>query len=280
MTSAVVILITNSLAVTFSQEWKHFKLKPLLGTAAAADEKTHNIAVLKSERTKTCALTMVFTVQVIGWIGIIAFSFWCTAWLGLQTLLAGTSLSFPMAMLTTQTLIGFVFTFFLPKINRCMPIAWVWILFQLINLGSLCSSRWFGPEKPIATFIVLALGGGPAYIVHITNVQLLSRIVISEQNNIGWVAGLLNNTMTVAQILVGGLSGVFVVCSQPSGGSTIPCPEISEVLFFWTGIGGFVIDLFILALDIFYFEGRIFSTKREINRRESSVLSPSRMSPL
>jgi len=104
--------------------------------------------------------------------------------------------------------------------------------------------------------------------------------VISEQNNIGWVAGLLNNTMTVAQILVGGLSGIFVVCNQPSAGSTVPCPQISEVLFFWTGLSGFVIDLFILALDIFYFEGRIFSIKTEINRRESLLMSPSRMSPL
>jgi len=166
-----------------------------------------------------------------------------------------------MAMMTIQLLLGLIFSFFLPKLNRFFPIAWVWLVNELLNFGSLCSCRWLGPNHTIATFVVLSIGGGPSYIVHLTNVHLISRIVISDDGNIGWIAGLLNNSMTVAQILVGGLSGFFVLCNQPANGSTQPCPQIGEVLFFWIGLIGFIIDLLFVALDLICFEGRIFSIK-------------------
>merc|ERR1719403_390074 len=151
-------------------------------------------------------------------------------------------------MMFTQTLLGLIFSLFLPKLNQVFPTAWVWLLSELLNLASLCSARWLGLNHPTATFIILSIGVGPTYIVHQTNIHLLSRIVISDEDNIGWLAGLLNNTMTVAQILVAGLFGVFVVCKQQADGSTQPCPGIGEVLFFWVGLIGLIIDLLVLAI--------------------------------
>jgi len=288
-TSAIVLLITNSLAVTFSEDkilkitvqsdsqYNHYELQPLLNSSAS-DKKSCSRTALYCWSSESCVLGMVLIVQVIGWIGSLAFTFWYTTWLGLQTSFAGTSLSFPMVMMTLQTLLALAFSFFLPRLNKHFPIAWVWMLFELIFLGSLCSSRWLGLENPIATFVVLSIGGGPSYIVHMTNVQLLSRMVTSDENNIGWVAGLLNNTMGVAQILVGVLSGVFVVCNQPLDGSIVPCPQIGEVLYFWIGLLGLLIDLLILAFDICYFDGQIFSIQAEKKRRKSVRQSLSRMS--
>jgi len=279
-TSAVVLLVTNSLAVTFAHEkrlsttvedislYNLLELEPLSGTEAQY-EKVDTKEVLRCWCGETYVLTMLLIVNLIGWTSIVAFNFWCTAWLGHQISSAGTSLSLPMVIMTMQALLGFVFSFFLPKLNQCFPIAWVWLLFQLINLGSICSSRLLGPENPTATFVVLVIGCGPTYTVHLTNVQLLARAVVSGDSNIGWVAGLLNSTMSLAQILVAGVFAVFLVCNQPADGSILPCPQIGQVLFFWIGLIGFVIDLFIFAVDICYFEGRIFSIQAKVKRRES-----------
>lgn len=271
-TSAVVLLITSSLAITFGQNkdlqvvvesdiiYNHLELQPLLNSATYG-KKSGSRTESYCWKNESCVLGMLLIVQFIGWIGSLALTIWYTSWLGLQTSLAGTSLSFPTFMMTLQSLLALVFSYFLPKLNRHFPIAWVWMLFELIFLGSLCSSRWLGPENQIATCVVLSIGGGPTYIVHMTNVQLLSRMVTVEKNNIGWVAGLQNNTMNLAQILVGGLFGVFVVCNQPADGSIVPCPQIGEVLYFWIGLLGLLIDLFVVGFDILYFEGRIFGVQ-------------------
>jgi len=278
-TSAVVLLITNSLAITLGHDKDpHIAVEDdsLYKNLDLENTKSRSIATLNCQRSEACVLGMVLTVQFIGWIGNIAFTFWYTTWLGLDTSLAGTSLSFPTAMMAMQTLLGLFFSFFLPKLNRRFPIAWVWILSELIYLGSLCSCRWLGPENPIATFVVLSISIGPCIVVHKTNAQLVARLVTSEEDNIGWVAGLLANTMNLAQIVIGGISGVFVVCNIPANGSTVPCPQIGKVLYFWIGIFGLIIDLFVLAIDTSYLEGRLFSigTKK---RRKSAQKSPSRM---
>jgi len=288
-TSVVVLLVTNSLAVTYGKErdeytvnedvslQNHSEPEPPLA-AGDGEQRARSISILNQPRSDAFALVMVLMIQFIGWIGSMTYFFWCTTWLGLQTSLAGTSLSFPMAMMFIQTLVALIFSFFLPKLNRIFPTAWVWLLIELLNLGSICSARWLGLNNPIATFVILAISGGPYYIVHFTNAQLLCRIMISDEDKIGWVAGLLNNTMTAAQVLVGGLSGLIVVCNKQANDSTQACPEIGEVLYFWVGLIGFIIDLFILALDVIYFEGRIFSFKSEKKRREYLQMSHSQMS--
>jgi len=273
-TSAAVLLIANSLAVTFGKEKylgivnkkitfcdNQSVLEPLLGTVAGDRKASSNPSNCWGG--KVCLLVMVLIVQFIGWVSLLAFSFWCTTWLGLQTTLAGSSLSFPMYLLTLQTLLSLMFSFLLPKLNQSFSIARVWFLFELITQGSLCICHWLGPENPIPTFIFLVLGFGPFFVTHQTNAHLVSRLVIGEEDGIGWVAGLLNNTMNLAQILVGGLFGVFVECNEPADGSTFPCPQIGQMLFPWIGLVGLVIDLLILTLDISCFEGRIFSSKPE-----------------
>jgi len=243
-TSAAVLLIANSLAVTCGEEKYLYianenivyddaqsVLEPLLGTAAGDRKASSN--PLNCYGGKVCLLAMVLIVQFMGWISVLAFSFWCTTWLGLETSLAGSSLSFPMYLLAIQTLLSLVFSFLLPKLNRSFSIARVWLLFELINHGSLFICHWLGPENPIATSFFLVMGIGPCLVVHWTNAHLVSRIVIGEEDSIGWVAGLLNNTMNLAQMLVGGVFGVFVVCNEPADGSTLPCPQIGKVLFLY-----------------------------------------------
>jgi len=278
VTSAAVLLLANSLAITFAQDKdSHIFVKDdsqyrddsqYKDLELDDKKKSSSKAVVSRQRSETCVLGMVLIVQFIGWVASHLFNCLYTAWLGLETSLTGTSLSFPMVMMSVQAILSLFFSFYLPILNRRFPVAWVWMLSELIFLGSLCSCRWLGPENPYATIVILSIGTGPTNFVHITNSQLVARMVISEEHNIGWVAALLNNTVNLANIFVAFIFGIFVVCKMPTDGSTVPCPKIGDVLYFGIGLFGLLIDLLVLAIDTSCFEGRIFGIQTLINRRK------------
>ena len=71
-------------------------------------------------------------------------------------------------------------------------------------------------------------------------------------------AALVNNTMTAAQILVGGLAGLLVNC----GASEFGCRSVGSGLFFRVGLGGAAVDVSLVVLDLCYLRSGAFAERR------------------
>ena len=81
---------------------------------------------------------------------------------------------------------------------------------------------------------------------HTSNANILVRRFSRDAAALSFAAALVNNAMTAAQIVVGAFAGLVVDCStrRPD------CPSVGARLFFAVGVGGIVLDLAAVALDV------------------------------
>ena len=219
------------------------------------DDDGDVVASSSARPAPTAALALVLTIQFVGWVGLTTFTFWSTTWLGLGTKLRGASL--PLVALAAQTFVGVGVGPFLPRANRCFGAAAVWIFGELLLLGAVAASRWLGPERPVATLVVVALSGA-SFAPHTSNAQILCRRFSRDEAALSTAAALVNNTMTAAQILVGGLAGLLVSCGEPEFG----CHSVGAGLFFRVGVGGAAVDVALVVLDLCYLRSGAFAERR------------------
>jgi solute carrier family 45 protein 1/2/4 len=223
------------------------------------DDDGDVVASSSARPAPTAALALVLTIQFVGWVGLTTFTFWSTTWLGLGTKLRGASL--PLVALAAQTFVGVGVGPFLPRANRCFGAAAVWILGELLLLGAVAASRWLGPERPVATLVVVALSGA-SFAPHTSNAQILCRRFSRDEAALSTAAALVNNTMTAAQILVGGLAGLLVNC----GASEFGCRSVGAGLFWGVGVGGAAVDVALVVLDLCYLRSGAFAERRPRDR--------------
>ena len=252
-------------------------------------------------------LCVVLFVTFIMWFGNIAFCFWGTSWLGLDTKLTGTTFSLPLVIMATQTLVGIlVLNGPLSHLNRWFGKGHVWLFASFGYTVCLGSCRVLGAHVPVLTLFVMCLGG-VSIACNSSNVYSIVRDIVNDEDSVGWAIGMANNTMPVAQILVGGLTGLMVDCSSSTTFSPAPssfnvsgssiavvhvihpvvpvptrmqqqerrvvCPEIGTVLFWWVGIVGAALIAVSYLVDVACLNGRVFrDTARKNERRRHTTL--------
>ena len=240
-------------------------------------------------------LAVVLFVTFLFWFGQITFCFWGTSWLGLDTKLIGTRFSLPLVAMATQTLVGIlVLNGPLKKMNEWFGRGHVWLLscvgyMVILSLGGI----FLGPTLPLTTLSILSIGG-ISIACNSSNVYSIVRDIVDDEDSVGWAISMANNMMPIAQILVGGLNGLMVVCptypssnvsstsfsssswmsSSPSPLPSVVCPEIGDVMFWWVGSVGAALIVASYLLDVVCLSGRVFRDKlrQQDRRRKSSSL--------
>jgi len=240
-------------------------------------------------------LAVVLFVTFLFWFGQITFCFWGTSWLGLDTKLIGTRFSLPLVAMATQTLVGIlVLNGPLKKMNEWFGRGHVWLLSCVGYMIILACSCLLGPTLPLTTLSILSIGG-ISIACNSSNVYSIVRDIVDDEDSVGWAISMANNTMPIAQILVGGLNGLMVVCPtfptsnvsssyysasstwmsiSPSPLPSVVCPEIGDVMFWWVGFVGAALIVASYLFDVVCLSGRVFRDKlrQQDRRRKSSSL--------
>jgi hypothetical protein len=199
-----------------------------------------------------------------------------------------------------QTLAGIVILRFggVRCLNKYFGRSRVWLLSGIIHMVILGCCCFLGPNAPVLTIVVLMFGG-IHYGIHGANIYVIVRDIVNDENKIGWAISMSNNTLTVAQILVGSLLGSIISCSGPNDGSLTPssshgtnysneffeynftqmifkvkkkrvvCPEVGTVMFKWVGFVGASLIVLLYFVDTCCLQSRTFGGKTSRRRRKS-----------
>ena len=155
---------------------------------------------------------------------------------GLDTNVPGTRFSLPLVAMALQTSVGILISRvgIVRGLNGCFGHAPVWLVSGVLYMVVLGCCCFLGPDKPIITLVVLMFGG-IHYGIHGSNVYVIVRDIVDDEDKTGWAISMACTTLPVAQILVSVLLGLMVDCSinvpvPPSGGNTTLAPSSSMAM--------------------------------------------------
>ena len=120
--------------------------------------------------------------------------------------------------------VGLICTSLLPAAHRRFGVARTYLAGELAMAACLAASPLLGRARPYATLAVLGAGGA-GWAVHNTSAFVLCRMVVRAPRAVAFFVSIVCTTCAVAQLLVGGLSGLLV---QACGGSL-------PAMFAWAG---------------------------------------------
>jgi len=213
---------------------------------------------------------------------------------GLDTNVPGTRFSLPLVAMALQTSVGILISRvgMVRGLNGCFGHAPVWLVSGVLYMLVLGCCCFLGPDKPIITLVVLMFGG-IHYGIHGSNVYVIVRDIVDDEDKTGWAISMACTTLPVAQILVSVLLGLMVDCSvnaPSSGGNTtlapsssmvmngvsavvganqnkrVVCPEVGSIMFKWVGFVGASLIVLLYGVDACCLKGRTFGGRRKGRR--------------
>ena len=173
-------------------------------------------------------LVLLMLSQIYGWIGIMCVSFYWTMWLGES--------STAFLGLATAALVGLLTTFVIKRLNHRWGVGTTYFIGELSFCVCLILTRW--ANKGWHT-VLLSGCTGFMYASHQTNVYIMAQLSLSKEvhsRNRSLIVAAIQSCMPIAQVLVGGLSGVVirVLDNRP------------ELLFFYAGATGLFVQSVLL----------------------------------
>ena len=187
--------------------------------AGSAGALTAQLAYLRGT---SRAVWLLLLTQVVCWVGLMVWCFYCTTWISLEMTLSGTSLHLALVGLSGQAILSVFTAALIDSINRKCGTKRVLFAGGLqFHLLMAAAGYWGGSgsvtQQWLSVGFTTASGAGYAIISN-NAFAIVEEFDPDNEVQRGANLSLVNNALPVAQILVGALAGVAITALGGSGG--------------------------------------------------------------
>ena len=168
------------------------------------------------------AMWLLLLTQVVCWVGLMIWCFYCTTWISLEVTLSGTSLHLALVGLSGQAILSVFTAALVDSINRKCGTKRVLFAGGLqFHLLMAAAGYWGGSGSVTQQWLSVGLttASGAGYAIISNNAfAIVEEFDPDNEVQRGANLSLVNNALPVAQILVGALAGVAITALGGSGG--------------------------------------------------------------
>ena len=192
------------------------------GRVRRLGEEAGSAGVLAYLRGTPRAMWLLLLTQVVCWVGLMIWCFYCTTWISPEVTLSGTSLHLALVGLSGQAILSVFTAALVDSINRKCGTKRVLFAGGLqFHLLMAAAGYWGGSGSVTQQWLSVGLttASGAGYAIISNNAfAIVEEFDPDNEVQRGANLSLVNNALPVAQILVGALAGVAITALGGSGG--------------------------------------------------------------